>query len=129
MTSSKQPLVLALVLAASWTANAELTLTEIRTASKDVLVASFQSPLLDANEVHTHDLSAWKLDGKAVLAIHEFVTEAEACEHHIYLEVPPLINGTRYTLQTPHCATSFVFDERNTFCESINLLPHGKMTP
>jgi len=43
----------------------------------------------------------------------------DACEHHIYLQVPALVNGTKYTLQTPHGEMTFVFDERNTFCESI----------
>ena len=40
-------------------------------------------------------------------AINKFVTEADACDHHIYLQVPTLVNGTHYTLQTPHGDTSF----------------------
>ncbi len=106
-------------LCASVAANAELTLKEIRTASKDVLVAYFKSTKIDANEVNTNDLSSWKLNGQAVTAINKFVTEADACDHHIYLQVPTLVNGTKYTLQTPHGEMTFVFDERNTFCESI----------
>ena len=52
-------------------------------------------------------------------AINKFVSEADACDHHIYLQVPTLVNGTSYTLQTPHGEKTFVFDERTTFCESI----------
>ena len=98
---------------------AELSLKEIRTASNNVLVAYFKSTVIQADEVNTGDVSAWKLNGQPVLAIHKFVTEADACDHHIYLQVPPLVNGTSYTLQTPHGDTTFVFDDRKTFCESI----------
>ena len=83
-------------------AHAALRLEEIRTASNNVLVAYFKSTTINANEVNTADLSSWKLNGQPVTAINRFVTEADACDHHIYLEVPALINGTRYTLQTPH---------------------------
>lgn len=100
-------------------ARAELSLKEIRTASNNILVAYFQSTIIQADEVKTDDLSAWKLDGQPVQALHKFVTEADACEHHIYLQVPPLVNGTKYTLQTPHGETSFVFDDTRIFCESI----------
>jgi endoglucanase len=100
-------------------ANAELTLKEIRTASKEVLVAYFKSTKIDANEVNTNDLSAWKLNGQAVTAMNKFVTEADACDHHIYLQVPELVSGTPYTLETPHGERTFVFDERSTYCESI----------
>ncbi len=100
-------------------AHAELSLKEIRTASNDVLVAYFKSSVVRADEVNTSDVSAWKLNGRAVTAIHKFVTEADACDHHIYLQVPPLANGTKYTLQTPHGTTTFVFDDTKIFCESI----------
>ena len=98
---------------------AELSSKEIRTASNDVLVAYFKSTIIQADEVNTDDLSAWKLNGQPVLAINKFVTEADACDHHIYLQVPTLVNGTSYTLQTPHGDTTFVFDDRKIFCESI----------
>jgi len=100
-------------------AQAELSLKEIRTASNNVLVAYFKSDLVRADEVNTGDVSAWKLNGQAVTAIHKFVTEADACDHHIYLQVPPLVNGAKYTLETPHGATTFVFDDTKIFCESI----------
>jgi endoglucanase len=100
-------------------AHAELSLKEVRTASNNVLVAYFKSTIIRADEVNTGDVSAWKLNGQPVLAINKFVTEADACDHHIYLQVPPLVKGTSYTLQTPHGDTTFVFDDRKVFCESI----------
>ncbi|HWH68545.1 MAG TPA: hypothetical protein VNT26_04130, partial [Candidatus Sulfotelmatobacter sp.] len=112
-------LILALCLWASLAANAELALKEIRTASKDVLVAFFKSTVVNAHEVNTTNLAAWKLNGQPVKALNKFVTEADACEHHIYLQVPTLVNGTTYTLLTPHGERTFVFNDRTTFCESI----------
>lgn len=100
-------------------ADAALSLKEIRTASNNVLVAYFKSTVIQADEVNTGDVSAWKINGRPVTAINKFVTEADACDHHIYLQVPPLSNGTSYTLQTPHGDTTFVFDESKVFCESI----------
>ncbi len=112
-------LVLAIALCSSASANAALTLKEVRTASNNVLVAYFQSTTINPNEVNTAPLSAWKLNGHPVTAINKFVTEADACDHHIYLQVPTLVQGTTYTLQTPHGDTTFVFDDHKTFCESI----------
>jgi endoglucanase len=100
-------------------AHAELSLKEIRTASNNVLVAYFKSTVIQADEVNSGDVSAWKLNDQPVLAINKFVTEADACDHHIYLQVPPLVNGTSYKLQTPHGDTTFVFDDTKVFCESI----------
>jgi endoglucanase len=121
----KRLLILAISLGSSLAANAELTLTEIRTASKDVLVAYFKSSVINADEVNTADLASWKLNGHAVTAINRFVTEADACDHHIYLQVLTLVNGTTYTLQTPHGERTFVFDDRTTFCESIKSNQNG----
>ena len=115
----KRLLIIALCLGSVTAVNAELTLKEIRTASKDVLVAYFTSTVINANEVNTTNLAAWTLNGQPVTAINKFVTEADACDHHIYLQVPTLVNGTTYTLETPHGQKSFVFDDRSTFCESI----------
>ena len=105
--------------ACTLTAQATLTLKEIRTASKDVLVAFFKSDTIVLDEVNTGDLSLWKLDGQPVKAIHRFVTESNACDHYIYLKVPVLVNGKTYVLETPHGNTSFVFDEKEIFCEAI----------
>jgi endoglucanase len=115
----KRLLVLASFLCCCLSANAELSLKEIRTASNDVLVAYFKSTIIQADEVNTGTVSAWKLNGQPVIAINKFVTEADACDHHIYLQVPTLVNGTSYTLQTPHGDTTFVFDDKKVFCESI----------
>jgi endoglucanase len=125
LTPFIRPMAAALCLCLSLAANAALTLTEIRTASPTVLVAFFKSTTINANEVNTADLSAWKLNGQPVTAINKFVTEADACEHHIYLQVPALVSGTTYTLQTPHGDMTFVFDERTTFCESIKSNQNG----
>lgn len=102
-------------------ANAELVLKEIRTASDSVLVAYFKSSIIQADEVNTTDVSLWKLNGRPASGISKFVTEADACDHHIYLQVPKLVNGTAYKLETPHGKTSFVFDEKRTLCESIKV--------
>jgi endoglucanase len=102
-------------------ARAELTLKEIRTAADNVLVAYFQSTVIQADEVNTTNISLWKLNDKPVLGINKFVTEADKCDHHIYLQIPKLVDGTAYTLETPHGITNFVFDEKRTLCESIKV--------
>ena len=99
--------------------DASITLTEIRTASDNVLVAFFTSEIVDLNGVDISEPSQWKLDGKPVRAIHKYVTEADASEHHIYLDVPKLKSGKNYVLSTPYGQKSFVFDDKETFCESI----------
>ena len=106
---------------ATWSSHAELSFQEIRTASPTVLVAFFKSTVIKADEVNTTDLSKWKLNGQPVAAINKFVTEADACDHHIYLQVPPLASGTAYTLETPLGKTNFVFDDRQILCESIKV--------
>ena len=111
--------LLAGLLCCSLSLRAELSLKEIRTASNNVLVAYFKSTVAQADEVNTTDTSLWKLNGQPVMEINKFVTEADACDHHIYLQVPNLVNGTSYTLQTPHGDTTFVFDDGKIFCESI----------
>jgi endoglucanase len=121
----KRLLIITFCLWSSLAAKAELTLKEVRTASKDVLVAYFKSTLINADEVNTTNLASWKLNGQPVTAINKFVTEADACDHHIYLQVPTLINGTTYTLRTPHGDMTFVFDDRTTFCESIKSNQNG----
>ena len=111
--------VLLVCLCCSLSVHAELSLTEIRTASNNVLVAYFKSNIIKADEVDTNDVSLWKLNGQSVAAINKFVTEANACDHHIYLQVPTLVNRTSYKLETPHGDKTFVFDDKKTFCESI----------
>ncbi len=121
-------------------ANATLTLKEIRTASSDVLVVVFNSETklpttnyntwistkINVNEVKTTDLSAWRLNGEQPLQIYKFVTESSAtnsgpkrAEHRIFLKTTGLVNGVKYKLETPHGDTTFVFNDRAVFCESI----------
>ena len=121
----KRLLVLAVCLWSLLAAKADLTLKEIRTASKDVLVGYFKSTVINSNEVDTANLASWQLNGQPATAINKFVTEADACDHHIYLQVPTLVNGTTYTLRTPHGDMTFVFDDRTTFCESIKSNQNG----
>jgi len=111
--------VLVSFLCCSLSVHAELSLTEIRTASNNALVTYFKSDIIKADQVNTNDVSLWKLNGQPVAAINKFVTEADACDHHIYLQVPTLVNGTSYKLQTPHGEKTFVFDDKKVFCESI----------
>jgi len=103
----------------SLSAQAELKFQEIRTASNDVLAVYYKSDVIELNEVKTDDLSAWKLNGQPVQAINKFVTEANACDHYIYLQVPKLESGKKYKLETPHGEYDFVFDDTKIFCESI----------
>ncbi len=98
---------------------AELSLKEVRTASNNVLVAYFQSDIIKADEVDISNLSQWRINGQPVANAHKFVTEADACDHHIYLQGPTLVNGKQYTLQTPYGGTTFTFDDKKIFCESI----------
>lgn len=121
----KRLVILGACISSVLAAHAELTLREIRTASKDLLVAYFTSTVIDANEVNTTNTAMWKLNGEPVKGINKFVTEADACDHHIYLRVPALVNKTTYKLETPHGNKTFVFDDRETFCESIKLNQSG----
>ncbi len=120
-TTMKRLLLLVILASGFQTANAELALKEIRTASDTVLVAYFQSPVVQADEVNLADPSRWKLNGQSVVATNRFVTEANKCDHHIYLQTPKLVNGMTYTVETPHGRTNFVFDDRQTLCESIKV--------
>ena len=96
-----------------------LAFNEVRTAANNVLVAFFNNDKVNIGAVETADLSKWTLNGKPVNAIHKYVTEADACEYHIYLDVPELVPGQKYTLSTPYGKKSFTFNEKDIFCESI----------
>jgi len=48
------------------------------------------------------------------------VTEATACKQDIYLEVPTLVSGGKYTLEAPHGEKAFAFDDHSTSRESLN---------
>ncbi|HOW67031.1 MAG TPA: cellulase N-terminal Ig-like domain-containing protein [Candidatus Paceibacterota bacterium] len=100
---------------------AELALKEIRTASDTMLIAYFKSTIIQSNEVNISDPSLWKLNGQPVAVAGRFMTEADAADHHIYLQTPQLTNAAAYRLETPHGTTNFVFDDRQIFCESIKV--------
>jgi endoglucanase len=127
----KHLLILVSFLYGLLSANAQqLSFKEIRTASDTVLVAFFKSSnasgpvwnrVIQTNEVNTDDPTLWKLNGQPVVAVNKFVTPADACDYHIYLQTPRLVNGTAYTLETPYGNTNFVFDDKQIFCESIKV--------
>ncbi|MGD0746152.1 MAG: hypothetical protein ABSA45_13445, partial [Verrucomicrobiota bacterium] len=112
-------------------ANAQqISFQEVRTASPTVLVAFFKDAYWSGpvwgevwatNQVMANNLSQWTLNGVAVTAANRFVTEANAVDYHIYLQVPQLVNGSNYTLVTPYGTTNFVFDDTKVFCESIKV--------
>jgi endoglucanase len=116
-------------------ANAQqVSFKEVRTASDTVLVAFFKDTYwsgyvwdtqFNTNQVVTSTPSAWKLNGQAVGALYKFVTEADAVDYHIYMQVPKLTNGMAYTLETPYGNTNFVFDDTKIFCESIKVNQNG----
>ena len=119
----------------SLTSQTNFGITEIRTASSTELVAYYvftnvSGPVWGAvyptNLVTTSQPSKWTLNGTPVQAISgEFVTEADAVEYHIYLQVPQLVNGTSYTLVTPYSTNSFVFQDSQILCESIKVNQNG----
>ena len=115
----KKRLVIAAILCGLVQLQAALTLKEVRTASNNVLVVFFHNTALNANAVSISDISQWKVNGEAVTAINRYVMQANACDYHIYLTVPQLVNGTTYEIETPHGDTSIVFDDHKIFCESI----------
>ncbi|MGA3268410.1 MAG: glycoside hydrolase family 9 protein [Verrucomicrobiota bacterium] len=110
-------------------------ITDIRTASPTELVAFYTftnvtgpvwGKVYPTNLVTTSQPSQWKLNGTPVEAISgEFVTEANAVEYHIYLQVPQLVNGTSYTLVSPFSTNSFVFEDSQILCESIHVNQSG----
>ena len=102
-------------------ADPTLTLQEVRTASDHIVVALFTSEIVDLDGIDTSDPSLWTLGRKSVKSINKWVREAEGSEHRIYLEVPTLKNGKRYTLRTPYGKKRFRFNEKKTLCESIKV--------
>ncbi|NLG16936.1 MAG: hypothetical protein GX556_06335 [Fibrobacter sp.] len=115
----KKRLVIATILCGLVQLHAALTLKEIRTASNNVLVVFFNGTSISANAVDITDISQWKVNGEAATAISRYVMQANACDYHIYLTVPQLVNGTTYNIGTPYGDTSIVFDDHKIFCESI----------
>ena len=112
-------LIVALLFLCNTNAFAELRLQEIRSASSNVLIAFFTSDTLDVSEVDIENISEWKINGQIPKNIYRYVTQANACDHHVYLETSRLEEGKNYQLETPHGNMDFQFGERNIFCESI----------
>jgi len=114
----KRLTVLLSVLCFSFSVNAALTLKEVRTASNNVIAVYFMSTTVNVSEVST-TASQWTVNGQAVSAINKYVMQSNGtgCEHHIYLTVPTLVNGTTYAIHTPIKDTSIVFDDHKIFCE------------
>src|SRR5512145_3205838 len=114
-----------LILLSAQTADAKLTLKEVRTASKNVLVAFFTSDTLNINEVDISNAAQWKINGVPCKGISQYSTEGDACDHHVYLQTSDLAEGKKYKLETPYGNTDFKFSTRNTFCESIKVNQAG----
>lgn len=112
-------IVFAAMVLASALAQAKLTFQEIRTASDNVIELYFTSDTLDVNEVDISDASQWKVNGQQVLAINRTGAAADMCDHYIYLTVPTLKNGQKYSIETPYGSWKFKFDDRKVFCEAI----------
>ncbi len=99
--------------------DAKLTLQEIRTASNTVLVAFFTSDTIDVFEVNIENKDDWKVNGEAVTQIFRYATQANVCDHHIYIQTSPLVQDKDYFIETPYGNLEFQFNERKIFCESI----------
>jgi endoglucanase len=98
---------------------AKLTLREIRTASDNVVVVFFTSDIVDLSEVDIGNTSDWTINDVPVNEIFRYSTQANACDHRIYLVTSTLQEGKSYKLKTPHGTKNFRFEERKIFCESI----------
>jgi len=97
-------------------------LTEIRTASSNILVACFKSADLAAVET---EIGSWRLNEHRPLEISKWVTpkwdEVEfEYEHRIYLRFgDAFVQGKPYVLTSPHGTATFSFDDALVVCESI----------
>ena len=93
---------LIIVVCTTINAEAKLTLQEVRSASRDVLVVFFTSDTLNLTEVDISNRSDWKINGQPCLAIFRYATKANNCDHHIYLQTSDLVEGRKYKLTTPY---------------------------
>lgn len=98
---------------------AKLTFQEIRTASNNVIELFFTSDTLDVNEVDISNPSDWKVNGQQVLAINRTGAAADMCDHFVYLTVPTLKNGNKYSIETPYGKFQFKFNDKDVYCEAI----------
>ena len=70
---------------------AEPVFKEVRTASNEILVLFFTSDTFDINEINIEDRGAWTINGQAPVGIYKHATQADACDHHIYLKTSLLV--------------------------------------
>ena len=108
-----------LAMAAFVPAYATLTLKEIRTASDNVIELYMTSDTLNVNEVDVSDIGAWKVNGSQVLGINRLAAAADMCDHFVYLTVPKLVNGKKYSIDTPYGKFSMTFRDKDVFCDAI----------
>lgn len=108
-----------MLIAGLTTLKARPVLKEIRTAANNVLVLYFESDTVDINEIGIENKSEWKINGKEPGEIFRFVTQANACNHHIYLVTDDLQEGKHYVIATPLGEWDFTFNSKEIFCESI----------
>jgi endoglucanase len=104
---------------------AELTLKELRTASKDVLALVFTSDIIDINEADISNTAAWKINRAPAKGIYKYVMQADPCDHHIYIKTEPLKDGKEYLVETPYGDKRFVFNSADILCESIKVNQAG----
>lgn len=111
-----------------WPKMKDLKLKEVRTASDHILIAYFLGPDLDG--VNTNS-AGWSLNDKNPESIDKWVTPnwqgiEFGYEHHIYLNMAEaLIQGEKYTFKTPFGDTTFTFNPKEIFCESIKTNQSG----
>jgi endoglucanase len=118
-------ITLILLLSFYRTVDAKLTLREIHTAARDVLVVFFTSDTVDLAEADTGNLADWKINGQPAQAAYRFVTQADRCDHYIFLQTSALIEGQDYLVQTPYGETKIRFTARDILCESIKINQSG----
>jgi len=116
-------------------------LKEVRTASNTVVVAYFKSNIVQADEVNTADLSAWKLNGQPVTAINKFVTGNEptiiayggyhdagdADRRTYHMDVTATLLTTYEAF--PACFTDDQFNIPYKFDAQFNILGKGNQIP
>ena len=98
---------------------AEVELQDIGTASNKIIVLFFTDDTTDIQAIRIDRPEEWKINGEVVHNIYRFATEADACDHHVYLETSELFEGQTYSVETPYGNREFVFREQEVFCESI----------
>lgn len=118
-------ILILLVLLISSNSYAELTLKEVRTASKDVLALLFTSDIIDINEADITNPAVWKINGEPAKGIHKYVMQADPCDHHVYLKTKPLVNGKEYRIETPYGSKTILFNPSDILCDAIKVNQAG----